>query len=140
MQKCFYQTSFDLPAGATCICFFWIYRIYWTFTECFKSNILISDSIFIKIKPYPILTNGNSFHFNPRNNKKHLVYAWYCLCQPFLRINIPANTQRWFNVGICWNSVAMSVNVISTLIQHRFVNVDSSIKCNVETTLILGWL
>ena len=51
-----------------------------------------------------------------------------------------ANTQRWFNVDICWNNVVMSVNVISALIQRRFVNVDSSIKFNVETTLILGWL
>ena len=31
----------------------------------------------------------------------------------------------------------MLVNVISTLIQRRFVNVDSPIKFNVETTLIL---
>ena len=53
---------------------------------------------------------------------------------------ILTNTQRWFNVDICWNNVAMSVNLISTLIQRRFVNVDSSIKFNVETTLILRWL
>ena len=52
----------------------------------------------------------------------------------------PANTQRWFNVDICWNIVATSVNVISTLIQCRLLNVDSSIKFNVETALILGWL
>ena len=50
------------------------------------------------------------------------------------------NTQRWFNAEICWSNVATLVNVISTLIQRRFVNVDSSIKFNVETTLILGWL
>ena len=54
--------------------------------------------------------------------------------------NIPANSQRWLNVDICWKNVATSINVISTLIQRRFVNVDSSIKFNVETTLILGWL
>ena len=46
----------------------------------------------------------------------------------------PANTQRWFNVDICWN------NVISMLIQRRFVNVDSLMKFKVETTLILRWL
>ena len=49
---------------------------------------------------------------------------------------VPANTQRWFNVDICWNNVATSVNVISTLIQRRFVNVDTSTYFNVETTLI----
>ena len=32
------------------------------------------------------------------------------------------------------------LNVMSTLIQRRFVNVDSSIIFNVKTTLILGWL
>ena len=53
---------------------------------------------------------------------------------------IPAKTQRWFIIGLCWYKVATSVNMISTLIQRRFVNVDSSIKFNVETTLILGWL
>ena len=53
---------------------------------------------------------------------------------------IPAKTQRWFNVDIFWNKVATSVNVISTLIHFRFVNVDSTIKFNVETTLNLGWL
>ena len=58
----------------------------------------------------------------------------------FTSYSFPANTQRWFNVDICSNNVATSVNVISTLIQRRFVNVDSSIKFNVETTLILGWL
>ena len=51
-----------------------------------------------------------------------------------------ANTQRWFNVDICGKNVVTSVNVISTLIECRFVNVESSMKFNVETTLILGWL
>ena len=55
-------------------------------------------------------------------------------------INNPANTQRWFNVDICWNIITTSVIVISTLIHRRFVNVDPSIKFNVEKTLILGWL
>ena len=52
----------------------------------------------------------------------------------------PANTQCWFNVDVWWNNVATSVNVICTLIQRRFFNVDSSIKFNIKTTLILGWL
>ena len=52
--------------------------------------------------------------------------------------NKPANTQRRFNVDICRNNVATLVNVTFTLIQRRFVNVDSPIKLNVETTLILG--
>ena len=35
-----------------------------------------------------------------------------------------AKTQSWFNVYMCWNNVATSVNVISTLIQCRFINAD----------------
>ena len=58
--------------------------------------------------------------------------------EPFRVTYYPANTQRWFNVDISWNNVAKWVNVISTLILRRFVNVDSSINFNVETTLILG--
>ena len=38
------------------------------------------------------------------------------------------------------NNVATSVKVISTLIQRRFVNVDSLLKLSLETTLILGRL
>ena len=61
-------------------------------------------------------------------------------CRSFSFVSNPGNTQRRFNVDICWTNVATSVNVISMLIQLRFVNVDSSIKFNVETTLILRWL
>ena len=52
----------------------------------------------------------------------------------------PVNTQRRFNVDVCWNNVATPVNVIFTLTQRRFFNVDLSIKFTVETTLILSWL
>ena len=52
----------------------------------------------------------------------------------------PVNTQRRFNVDVCWNNVATPVSVIFTLTQRRFFNVDLSIKFNVETTLILSWL
>ena len=52
----------------------------------------------------------------------------------------PANTQCWFNVDVCWNNGATSVNVICTLIQRWFFNIDSSIKFNIKTTLILTWL
>ena len=71
---------------------------------------------------------------------------WFYICglnlRPTAQVTLlhlfPANTQRWSNVHICWNNVATSVNKISMLIQCRFANVDSSIKFNVETTLILG--
>ena len=49
----------------------------------------------------------------------------------------PANTQRWFNVEICWNNVATLVNVISTLIQRWFITVDSTVKFNVDFALTL---
>ena len=55
-----------------------------------------------------------------------LKKCFYCFYQEicfsfFYQWGIPANTQRWFNVDICWNNVATSVNVTP-----RWFNVDLS--------------
>ena len=77
---------------------------------------------------FAVYQNIRTFHLN--NFFKDRYYKMY----------FPANTQRWFNVDICWNNIVTSVNVISKLIQLWFVNIDSSINLNVETTLILDWI
>ena len=69
-------------------------------------------------------------------DSRHIV----CKIYIFRNSNFLSKHSSWFHVDICWNNVAKSVNLISMLIQHQFVNIDSSIKFNVETTLILGWL
>ena len=111
----------------------------------------------VKVNKFPyILDIYYSYQKSESNNKndeisnpldlseticeEHVQTPFGQIANIYLDVIYPANTQRWFNVDICWNNVATSVNVISTLIQRRFVNVDSSIKINVETTLILGWL
>ena len=50
-----------------------------------------------------------------------------------------ANTQRWFNVDICSDSVTTSISMISMLNRHDFLNVDPTLKFTVETKLTLDW-
>ena len=58
-----------------------------------------------------------------------------------VKFTFRSKTQQTLNVDPTLIYVEVtSVNEISTSIQRQFVNVDSSIKFNVERTLILGCL
>ena len=104
-QNLFYQTSFDLLTGHTCIFFF--------FTEFIKSNILISDSIFIKLQIPPIL----SLISNPRNNKKYLVHAWHCLCLLFKR-----KLYRFFLGNFLQNLFLINIKLFTSYLNNLLTN------------------
>ena len=116
--------------------------------ECEKGRIFSyvpsGDRFSLKSKPCLVIPYSYTYLLKIEKppfllTMQHIIQSLYPEYVPLPVIRrYPANTQHWINVYIFWNNVATSIS--STLIQRRFVKGDSSIKFNVETTLILGWL